>query len=314
MAQSPVHGRPVPFKDFIGKLIGQPNLALALGAFLLGLLGNVLATVLGEWELWGISGNLLVLIVLGASVVALYIFYRLRRPVIEMRERQPTGKVGLILLLSTLNPRARGTPDEVRRRVQKVQEAAQRISSSGEAELNEDDFQAMLGTNLEPELQAMEFHYSQGTLRECWMIGTPDEIRADGSVVKGSAWLSIVLQRWFNRLHPGHDVRFSPGYKVKPRDYVELWNKVDTIFRRSPFRADATICDITGGLKLMSVGAALACLGDGRTMQYMATDRDWKGEPVAQGQMVPVLVDINPYLVWSEASQDEETTSGATAG
>lgn len=301
MAQSPVHGRPVPFKDFIGKLIGHSNLLLAIGAFLLGILGNVLAAILGEWELWGISGNVLILIVLAVGVVALYVVYCLRRPVIEMHERQPTGKAGLILLLSTLNPRARGTPAEVKQRNQQVGQAAERIAAVDQANLSDDDFQPLLGTNLEPELRALEFHHNQKNLRECWMIGTPDE-NQDGATIKGSAWLAVVLERWFNHLYPESGVRFWPCYKVSQRDYVELWKTVDRIFRQGPLRADAIICDITGGLKLMSVGAALACVGDGRAMQYMATDRDWRGEPVEQGDMVPVLVDISPYMVWSETT------------
>jgi len=215
-----------------------------------------------------------------------------------MREQQPTGKAGLILLLSRLDPRARGTPEEVQQRAQEVQAAAERIASlDDESQLSDDDFRSLLRTNLEPALQALQFHYVEGTLRECWMIGTPDEARDDGGVVRGSAWLSTILQRWFNHVNPGHSVRFPPAYEVKPRAYVELWNKVDEIFRSSPYRPDTIICDITGGLKLMSVGAALACLSEGRTMQYMATDRDWKGEPIPRGEMKPVLVDINPYLV-----------------
>lgn len=297
MIQPP--GRPVPFDRFIVRLIGQPNLTLGLAAFLLGLLGNVLAGALGGWAFLGISGNVWILIVIALAVIALYGLYRFRMPKtkIEMRENAPTAKAGLILLLSTLDPRARGTKVEVARRIKEVQAVVDRILSSDTQALSPADVESLCGTNLEPALRALEFHYHEGTLRECWLIGTPDERRDDGSVVKGSAGLGTVLARWFGYLHPDHRVDFHTSYEVAPRDYVKLWDTVDSIFRAGPLRADAILCDITGGQKLMSIGAALACLGDGRTMQYMAVDRDWKGEPIPQGEMKPVLIDINPYLI-----------------
>lgn len=292
-------GRPVAFRRYISTLLGQANLPLALGAFLLGLLGNVLAGVLGGWQALGIPSEWLILIVLAVAVVALYIYHRRRteRPVIEMRQARPTGKAGLILLLSTLDPRARGTKAEAKRRREEVQAAVAHISSAAEAELSEADFAPLLGTNLEPALRAIEFHHRAGTLRECWTIGTPDEMGQDGIPHAGSARLGLVLQRWFSHCHPGHKVLFHPAIAVPARDYVTLWDQVDAIFRGGPLREEAIICDVTGGLKLMSIGAALACLAEGRTMQYMATDRDWKGEPLPAGEMQPVLLDISPYLV-----------------
>jgi hypothetical protein len=188
----------------------------------------------------------------------------------------------------------------VKQRNQQVQQAAERIATAHEADLGDEDFQLLLGTNLEPELRALEFHHDQKNLRECWTIGTPDEVQGDDTI-RGSVWLAVVLERWFNHLHPGSGVRFWLCREVSQRDYVELWKTVDAIFRQGPLRANAIICDITGGLKLMSVGAALACVGDGRAMQYMATNRDWRGEPVERGKMVPVLVDISPYMAWPDA-------------
>lgn len=294
------------FKQFVTRLIGQPSMPLALGAFFLGLLSNVLASVLGEWKLWGIPGNIVILILLGASIIAIYAIYYSRRRVvvIEMLERQPTGKAGIILLLSTLNPRPVGTtPAEIKQHSQQVQAAVERIATMQDvATLTKADFQLLLGTNLEPALRAMEFHHKAGTLRECWVVGTADEKNDQGERTRrGSAWLAPVLQRWFDHLHPGNMVRFQHPIEVAPRDYATLWKQVNAIFRHGPYRADKIICDVTGGLKLMTVGAALACIEEGRTMQYMATDRDWRGEPVPQGQMVPVLVDITPYLAAEQA-------------
>jgi hypothetical protein len=155
---------------------------------------------------------------------------------------------------------------------------------------------------LEPALSALEWHLAQGKLRECWTIGSPDEPpSADRAGHTGSAWLSIVLQRWFEHMHPDArgKVVFHPSIEIAPRDYVALSQAVDLVFREAPYKPEYVICDITGGLKLMSIGAALACLRTGRTMQYMSVGRDWKGEPLQGAKMAPVLVDVNPY--WSNA-------------
>ncbi len=287
------------FADFVAELIGQPNLPLALGAFLIGLLGNVLAGALGGWHLWFIPGHWIIIIGLGLAVVGLYFRYvrRKRTVVIEMQESQPTGKAGVILLLSTLNPPAGGTAAENQQRRAEVEAVIARILNSAPENLTAADFTLLNNTNLVPALRALEWHAQAGALRECWLLGTPDESGADGALQHGSAWLAPVLQRWFELLHPDVKVTFNLAAPVPPRSYFQLWQKVDQIFAHSPYRPENIICDITGGLKLMSVGAALACLAPDRMMQYMASDRDWKGEPIAKGKMEPVLVDITPYLV-----------------
>ncbi|HPD40823.1 MAG TPA: hypothetical protein P5211_00815 [Anaerolineae bacterium] len=294
--------RPEPLRTFIVRSLGQASLPLAISAFALGLIGNLLADFLGAWMLWGVPGNLIIVVLLLAVVFLLYYGYsrRRRRVAMDIQERQPTGKSGLILLLSTLDPRARGASDEVQQRRDAVCTSADRIAITDFANLVAADFAPLADTNLEPALRALEFHHREGTLRDCWIIGTPNDVTADGCEIKGSAWLGTVLEKWFRHLHPESHVTFQDAIVVKPRDYVTLWNHVDTIFRKAPYRPNAVICDVTGGLKLMTVGAALASLEEGRTMQYMATDRDWRGEPVSKGEMVPVLVDITPYLADTE--------------
>ncbi|MBN1919900.1 MAG: hypothetical protein JW892_01540 [Anaerolineae bacterium] len=293
-----ITSHPDPLRTFITESLGQPNLLFALSAYILGIISNLLANILGAWTLWGIQGNWIIIVMLVLVLFVIYYGYtrRRRRVIIDIQERQPTGKHGLILLLSTLDPRARGAPDEVQQRRDAVCTSADRIATTDLAQLTATDFAPLAGTNLEPALRALEFHHEAGTLRDCWVIGTPDDVTADGRVLKGSAWLGNVLEKWFRHLHPESHVTFQKAIVVKPRDYVTLWNHVDTIFRKAPYRPSAVICDVTGGLKLMTVGAALASLEEGRTMQYMATDRDWSGAPVPKGEMVPVLVDITPYL------------------
>jgi hypothetical protein len=48
---------------------------------------------------------------------------------------------------------------------------------------------------------------------------------------------------------------------------------------------------------MMSIAIAMACIPIGRRMQYMDTERDWKGTPLQQkGSMNPVLIDFDPII------------------
>jgi hypothetical protein len=47
---------------------------------------------------------------------------------------------------------------------------------------------------------------------------------------------------------------------------------------------------------MMSISLAMACLPPRRKMQYMDSKRDWKGEPLAQGDIKPVVIDVDPIL------------------
>ena len=297
--------RPISFPKYVAALVGQPdNWPLAVGALVLIILSNALSSALGEWQLWNFSGNLIIIIVAGVAILVLYLVMKGRNPPvdvgIEIEEKPPTGKAGLILLLSVLDARAgRLDKDERDKRIQEVESAVRRISDGDGSEATDAYFASLYGTNLEPALRAVEFHHGKGTLKQCWTIGTADEKSADDDPAhegRGSASLSTVLGKWFEHLHPKNKVSFTAKDAVKARAYSELWQKVDDIFDKGPMRPDSVICDITGGLKLMSVGAALACLDEGRTMQYMATRRDWQGQPIQPGKMVPILVDISPYL------------------
>lgn len=288
------------FAEFVQRALGQPNLTLTLTAFLLGLLGNAVANLLGGWSVWGVSGNLIIVAVIALWVIVLWYMQlrRARRGEVEIRVCAPEGKAGLIILLSTLNPFGSGTKEEVAQRRQVVQSAAKWITRAEAGHLCADDFRPFFDTNLEPALRALEWHLGKGKLEHCWTIGSPDEPAAGThAAAVGSAWLGGILKQWYECLHPGTDVTFHPTLEVPARNYGQLWDTVDRVFREASLKPEHIICDITGGLKLMSIGAALACLDEGRTMQYMDSARDWKGDPVPKGQMEPVLVDITPYLV-----------------
>lgn len=300
--------RPWTLTDYLARLVGQPNLSLGLGAFLIGLLGNTLAGLASGWSLVGIPGNLIVIAALMASVILLYLYLKRKAADIRLQveERAPEGKAGLILLLSTFDPRIRGSDElETKQRTEAARRAAEWIAQCTPEQLTSDDFKLLANSNLEPALAALEWHLAQGTLRDCWTIGSPDdpECAAKGEHT-GSAWLGVVLQRWFEHAHPEARgrVTFHPTIVVPPRDYLKLGQTVDQIFERAPYKPQHVICDITGGQKTMSIGAALACIAEGRTMQYMSTGRDWKGEPLKGEKIVPILVDVSPYWVQRTAA------------
>ncbi len=285
----PHRGRQVALTEFIQQAFGQRTLTLAVTAFLLGLLGNLLASLLGGWSFYGISGNVIITLVVAALVFGLWAWQRAHavRPEVEIKLCPPQGKAGVIVLLSTLN---RNDPAKMAL----VQATADWVRRSKPRDLRCEDFAPLVGTNLEPAFRALAWHLEKGKLEHCWTIGSPDEPGREDS---GSAWLGPILERWFHCAHPSSGVTFHPTRLVPARDYDKLWAAVDEIFREATLKPEHIICDITGGLKLMSVGAALACMEPGRTMQYMDSRRDYKGNPIENGELLPVLIDITPYLV-----------------
>lgn len=297
--------RRLTLTDYLARLVGQPNLSLALGAFLIGLLGNLFADLAGGWALAGVPGNLIVSGALVGGVILLYLYLKRKAAGLRLQvtEKAPEGKAGLILLLSAFDPRVRGCDAaEQKQRTEAVRRAAEWVARCPPEQLNAADFALLPGANLEPALAALEWHLAQGTLRDCWTIGSPDEADAEQGGQgehTGSAWLGVVLQRWFEQLHPEarDKVTFHPTLAVPPRDYLALGQAVDRTFEGAPYKPEHVICDITGGQKTMSIGAALACIGEGRTMQYMMTGRDWKGEPLQDARIAPILVDVSPYWV-----------------
>jgi len=294
---------PVSIVVFFGRLVGHPDFILALGAVLLGLLSDLIASLLGEWQLWGLSGNVVITVVLIIVVLILFLIYR-RGRVAVISEGAPEGKAGIIVLLSVLNARARGSESEVQAYEAEVNNAARRIYNAARADtVDADDFQALRGTNLEPALHALEYHYGENTLKYCWSIGTPGKVSDDHWPPPGSVWLARVLEHWFTHLHPEHKVTFHPAQAIGMQAYAKLAETIDGIYRKSIFKERSIICDITGGSKLMTMGVGLACVRGNRDMQYMSSARDAQGEPVRGGKMVPVLIDIKHFSM--KDSSDE---------
>ena len=285
--------RPIKFRDLIGGTAGAYNAPLwVMASWLLGaLIFEKLKEFFSENTLFGIPLIYWMMIILGLILVGMYLIsryiYRQRhRPVIEMQEKQPVGKAGVILLVSKINPR-----QDVDK--QQFEENLNKIKNSNLEELSIDDFELLISSNLKPPLKAIEFHCKQGTLRDCWLISTQD----DGQE-KGSIDVPPILEKWCKVRNPDGNVQYHYGEDlcIHPRDYIKLWDLVDGLFESATYKPEHIIADITSGTKPMSVGVALACLPEKRTMQYMNSRRDWRGEPLQRGEIVPILIDIDPYL------------------
>lgn len=232
-------------------------------------------------------------------IVKLVEWWRERRtelvPVLE--EKRPPGAYGLILPLSTIAPI--GGNQEQRAALAALLSKFQQANSN---ELGPDDFAHLERTNLDVPLTAIEFHYSKGCLRDCWLITTQDVTYPDGKVERGSRDAGPVLERWFFHRHPEARATVKFYYQdaslcVHPRNYAQIWLLVDDLFEKAPCKAENLLVDITPGTKPMTLAIALACLEPKRRMEYIATRRDpLTGEVLEAGKGTPILIDVAPYL------------------
>lgn len=129
---------------------------------------------------------------------------------------------------------------------------------------------------------AIEHH--QGTLLHCWLIPSEQSLSTADELVKE------IHQRWPEvRVH---DVQRN---LVDPEAVESTWRVVERIYAVDGPEvglAEADIvADITGGLKPMTAGVALACASPHRNMQYVKTvKRDEHGKPIAGAPRVAVLI------------------------
>lgn len=240
------------------------------------------------------AGNLFGLVFVPVFAIAWWAFDRQRSKKLalatsySMIKEPPRPAKGLLLLLSAYDPR---TPNL---RVPAVLQPL--IAHILQAEtLTEADFAAinLLGSNLLPQLEAVKYHVESGKLRDVWLIATESY-----ETVKGSDVAAAILEKYL-RFQYGtqtFDIHRSPALTVREYDYARLCQLVEDVFRQSGYKDAMLLADVTGGNKMMSVAIAMACIPPGRRMQYMDTQRDWQGNPLFQGEMQPVVIDIDPIL------------------
>lgn len=306
---------PKEWLDFLRGMTGAPDTPMwVLLAWLCGSLTvNTLPDILG---LPGVIG----LNVLGIGAFSLFWWRRRRQGQnleLEMRfapERRPPKVPGLILPVSTLS--VRGTSEEEKKTV----EALLKAPAEGFVPLSQADLRLLERSNLMPAMAALEYHYTPDTpssgkekaegLQQCWLIATEDVPRSGKEEIeRGSQEAARLLERCFFTRHPkarDRVVFHRDEYRglrltVHPSDYTGMADVVAKIFRKSPYKPESVLAEITPGNKLMTLAVALACLPPKRAMQYMASDRDpVTGEPLTASQFRPVLIDIDAYVSQSE--------------
>lgn len=127
---------------------------------------------------------------------------------------------------------------------------------------------------------AIEYHLP--VLQHCWLIATSESLKT----------AAIIAERYGNRVRVYHG---SPGYLVDPDEMKSTYNMVVNILDQATAEARLSITDLiadmTGGLKPMTAGMALACLARNATMQYMKAPRDASGQVIAGAIPEPIRID-----------------------
>jgi hypothetical protein len=135
---------------------------------------------------------------------------------------------------------------------------------------------------------AIGHHYGQEephTLEHCWLIMT----RGDQRVEEARQALEERLKAL------GMEVKLHAVEVPRP-DVESTYRAVDRIYQEElankGLSPEQVIADITGGLKPMTTGMALACLLRDLDLEYVETDRDEWGQPIDGTQRV-VTVDVD---------------------
>jgi len=136
--------------------------------------------------------------------------------------------------------------------------------------------------NLEVPRIALEAHV--GRLEHCWLIATSQSLATAYDVAKeiSKHWPGIQI----------HDIQKT--LVANPESVENTWRIVEHIYSQEApaLELDETdiVADITGGLKPMTAGMALACRVPTRKMQYIQTPRDKDGQVIPQAPRYPVLL------------------------
>lgn len=122
-------------------------------------------------------------------------------------------------------------------------------------------------------------------LEHCWLIMTQEDCVAE---VLPVIIETLKLQDLSVQVHP---IRIPEPTPEAVRCAVEsVYAYESTKYGLTPAEI---IADITGGLKTMTMGMALACLSSGYPIEYVASRRDIRGDPIPGTQRVLLL---NPPL------------------
>ncbi len=206
----------------------------------------------------------------------------------EVNKEPPAPARGLILLLSPYRP---GRADL--NHPEALAPPLQALLTADPSQLTPDDFDSinLHGSNLRPQIEAVRYHCQQGTLGEVWLLASQSD---EGT--KGSETTAQLLEQYLRCQYQNQLDIYRQALAAKDWDYSSFWQLGEGIFRRSVYKEKGLVVDITGGTKMMSIALAMSCVAPGRRMQYMDAQRDWQGNPLPEGQLSPVGIDIDPML------------------
>ncbi len=244
---------------------------------------NMLISITSSGNLWGALGIAVVFLVW----YRLDIWWRQKLSVgIKTTKVPPQGARGLILLLSRYFA---GRVDDKEIPKDKIESGIKNLLGKSIDQLTKADFSAinLQNSNLEPQIKAVDYHLEAGTLQEVWFVGSKD-----------SEETARILQKYLQFQYGTRiTVHFDPSeFLADDWDYAKFTQITEDIFQQSDIRDRSILVDVTGGTKMMSVALAMACIPPQRKMQYIDSQRDWQGNPLAKGDKAPVVIDFDPIL------------------
>jgi CRISPR-associated protein (Cas_Cas02710) len=206
----------------------------------------------------------------------------------EPKVEQPLPARGLILVLSPYSP----SSESLKKDPKKLNAMIEAIVDKN-AQVTLESFEQIeiFNSNLKPQIEAVKFHAQKGELRDLWLISSETY-----DMVQGSEKTAKLLKKYLSIEEYGKRIWVHDDHIVKEYDYGGLCKAIEGIFRESKINDEDLVVDVTGGTKMMSVAVAIACIPRGRKMQYMNSQRDWKGVPLERGEMSPVVIDIDPLI------------------
>lgn len=127
--------------------------------------------------------------------------------------------------------------------------------------------------------------HHQPALRHCWLVATKDSLQT-----------AIELAAEIRRNWPAVQVHDAELSNLVDPDYSQgTWQRVENIYaqaRELGLKEEDIVSDITGGLKPMTAGMAIACLPRNRPLQYLKTVRDKDGRPIPDAPTVVMKISI----------------------
>lgn len=128
---------------------------------------------------------------------------------------------------------------------------------------------------------ALDYHLPR--LKHCWMITTTASLKTAALLAERYRARNVTVY-WG-----------EPNYVVDPDQLQSTYDLVIRIIEveavQAGLKPHEMIADITGGMKPMSAGMALACLARNRNMQYIKSLRDAAGQPMEGVPAEPIRID-----------------------